>query len=88
MLYIKIHLMSRLLGYKLEFTLPTTFNPPSGPILLLLAFGNIFQNLNLSSPAPVTIELPSGFIAKYKTLNVCPVSVAIFSIVGYFHTIT
>ena len=83
-----IHLISRLLGYKLELTLPTTFNPPRGPILLLLAFGKIFQNLSLSSPAPVTIELPSGFIAKYKTRKVCPVRVAIFSIDGYFHTIT
>lgn len=26
--------------------------------------GNIFQNLKVSSPAPVTIDVPSGFIAK------------------------
>jgi hypothetical protein len=26
--------------------------------------GNIFQNLRVSSPAPVTIVVPSGFIAK------------------------
>ncbi len=48
--------------------------------------GKMFQNLNVSSPAPVTIVLPSGLIAKYNTLYVCPVSVAIFYIFGYFHT--
>ena len=26
--------------------------------------GNIFQNLKVSSPAPVTIVVPSGFMAK------------------------
>ena len=30
--------------------------------------GKMFQNLRVSSPAPVTIVVPSGFIAKYKTL--------------------
>ena len=30
-------------------------------------FGKIFQNLNVSSPAPVTIVVPSGFIARYNT---------------------
>ena len=70
--------MSRLLGYKLEFTLPTTFKPPSGPILLLLALGKIFQNLSLSSPAPVTIFYPQGDPDRYKTLYVCPVRVATF----------
>ena len=29
--------------------------------------GNTFQNLRVSSPAPVTIVLPSGLIAKYRT---------------------
>jgi hypothetical protein len=46
--------------------------------------GKIFQNLKVSSPAPVTIVLPSGLIAKYSTLYVCPVKVATFSIFGYF----
>jgi hypothetical protein len=36
----------------------------------------------------VTMEEPSGLIARYNTLNVCPVSVAIFSIWGYFQTMT
>jgi hypothetical protein len=31
-------------------------------------FGKIFQNLKVSSPAPVTIVVPYGFIAKYSTL--------------------
>jgi hypothetical protein len=66
---------------------PTISLPATAP-RLLLDFGKMFQNLKVSSPAPVTIDEPSGLIAKYKTLYVCPVSVAIFSIVGYFHTIT
>ena len=37
--------------------------------------GNIFQNLRVSSPAPVTIVSPSGLIAKNNTLDVWPVSV-------------
>ena len=45
--------------------------------------GNIFQNRNVSSPAPVTILSPSGLIDKYKTLYVCPVKVAILCIFGY-----
>jgi len=71
-------------GNKVELPLPTT-PAPTVP-LLLLALGNTFQNLRVSSPAPVTIEDPSGLIAKYNTLNVCPVKVAIFSIDGYFQT--
>jgi hypothetical protein len=31
--------------------------------------GYTFQNLKVSSPAPVTIVYPSGLIAKYKTLK-------------------
>lgn len=50
-----------------------------------LGFGKTFQNLRVSSPAPVTIVLPSGLIARYKTLNECPVNVLILSIFGYFH---
>ena len=49
--------------------------------------GNTFQNLNVSSPAPVTKVWPSGLIAKYNTLNVWPVNTAIFFIWGYFQTI-
>lgn len=51
-----------------------------------LADGNTFQNLRVSSPAPVTIFSPSGLIARYSTLMLCPVKVAIFFIEGYFHT--
>lgn len=47
-------------------------------------FGKIFQNLKVSSPAPVTIVVPYGFIARYSTLYVCPVKVSIFSILGIF----
>jgi len=49
--------------------------------------GKTFQNRNVSSPAPVTTVWPSGDIARYKTLYVCPVKVATFDMEGYFHTI-
>ena len=49
--------------------------------------GNTFQNLKVSSPAPVTTDCPSGDIPKYNTRYVCPVKVATFVILGYFHTI-
>ena len=71
-------------GKRVELPFPMT-PAPMAPLLLLL-FGNTFQKRNVSSPAPVTIDEPSGLIAKYSTLKVCPVSVAIFSIDGYFHT--
>jgi hypothetical protein len=61
--------------------------PPNG-MLSLFPFteGNTFQNLNVSSPAPVTIFCPSGLMDKYSTLYVCPVRVVTFCIEGYFHT--
>jgi hypothetical protein len=40
----------------------------SFPSILFLVLGKTFQNLSVSSPAPVTIVLPQGLIAKYKTL--------------------
>ena len=40
--------------------------------------GNTFQNLRVSSPAPVTMVSPVGFIAKKSTRLVCPVNVANF----------
>ena len=49
--------------------------------------GNTFQNLKVSSPAPVTMLCPSGDIDRYRTLYVCPVNVATFCIEGYFQTI-
>jgi hypothetical protein len=52
-----------------------------------LALGKTFQNLKVSSPAPVTIVSPLGFIARNRTRLVCPVKVVIFYNVGYFHTI-
>ena len=39
------------------------------------SLGNIYQNLNVSSPAPVTILSPSGDIPRYRTLKECPVRV-------------
>jgi hypothetical protein len=49
--------------------------------------GNMFQNLRVSSPAPVTIFWPHGLIERYKTLYEWPVKVATFYIDGYFQTI-
>ena len=49
-----------------------------------LRLGNTFQNLRVSSPAPVTIVLPSGLMARYSTRKVWPVRVLIFYILGYF----
>ena len=53
---------------------------------LLLGGGNTFQKRNVSSPAPVTMDWPSGLIARYKTRKVCPVMVANLVMDGYFHT--
>ena len=50
-------------------------------------FGKTFQKRSVSSPAPVTIVVPSGDIAKYNTLYVWPVKVAIFYIFGHFQTL-
>jgi hypothetical protein len=50
-------------------------------------FGKTFQNLRVSSPAPVTIFYPHGLIARYSTLYECPVRVITFFIDGYFQTI-
>ncbi len=52
----------------------------------VLVSGNTFQNLNVSSPAPVTIVCPDGFIAKNNTRLVWPVRVVTFYKLGYFHT--
>ena len=57
------HLKSLLLGNRVELPLPT-IPLPIGPHLLLLALGKMFQKRRVSSPAPVTIELPSGFMAR------------------------
>lgn len=62
------HLKSMLEGNNEEFPLPMT-PAPSAP-LLLRDLGNTFQNLRVSSPAPVTMEDPSGLIARYSTLKV------------------
>ena len=56
------HLKSMLLGKRVEFPFPMT-PVPTAP-LLLLDLGNTFQNLRVSSPAPVTIDEPSGDIAR------------------------
>ena len=49
--------------------------------------GNTFQNLKVSSPAPVTKVCPQGDTDKYKTLKVWPVSRASFFMEGYFQII-
>lgn len=50
--------------------------------LALLSFltfpGKAFQNLSVSSPAPVTMVSPEGLIARKRTLLEWPVSVAVF----------
>lgn len=50
--------------------------------------GNSFQNRSVSSPAPVTTVSPSGAMAKYRTREVWPDSVATLVMDGYFHTTT
>ena len=60
--------------------------PPDATPLSFLSEGKMFQNLSVSSPAPVTMFDPHGDMLKYKTLYVCPVKVAIFCMVGYFQT--
>ena len=57
-----IHLKSRLVGNSWLVPVPTTPEPHKP--LLLRDFGKTFQNLKVSSPAPVTIEEPSGDIAR------------------------
>ncbi len=68
----------------------------SSKVLRLFAFlvfaaflpnGKAFQKRRVSSPAPVTIVCPDGFIAKNSTLLVCPVKVLTFYKLGYFHMI-
>ena len=51
--------------------------------LVDLTFENTFQNLSVSSPAPVTIHSPSGLVARYKTRYVWPVSFATWVRDGY-----
>ncbi len=46
--------------------------------------GKMFKSIRVSSPAPVTIVMLSGFIARY-TLTVWPVRIYIFSILDIFH---
>lgn len=55
------HLMSAPAGKSREV--------PSLDPSLDLGPGKAFQNLRVSSPAPVTIVWPSGDIAKYNTLQ-------------------
>jgi hypothetical protein len=50
----------------------------------LTLLGKAFQNLSVSSPAPVTIVYPEGFIAKKSTRLEWPVRVVVFWRVGYF----
>lgn len=41
--------------------------PPDFLVVPSDRLGKTFQNRNVSSPAPVTIVLPSGLIARYRT---------------------
>ena len=42
--------------------------PPPSLEFSFFALGNRFQNLRVSSPAPVTILEPQGLIDRYSTL--------------------
>ena len=87
--------MSFRLGYRmLEVIWP--YREVDGPMLPVCFFvfpaccsckllplgGKIFQNRKVSSPAPVTRVYPSGLAARYNTLYVWPVSVAIRFMLG------
>ena len=48
--------------------------------------GKTFQNLRVSSPAPVTMFEPHGLMPRYRTRYEWPVSVVTFYIDGYFQT--
>jgi hypothetical protein len=50
-------------GKRVEVPEPTTSFEPRAP-RLDLDLGKMFQNLKVSSPAPVTIEDPSGLMAR------------------------
>jgi hypothetical protein len=53
---------------------------------MLFLGGKMFQNRSVSSPAPVTMLVPSGDMAKYNTRIEWPVSVATGVIDGYDQT--
>lgn len=57
----QLHLMSRCDGW-IELVAPP--ESPMAPILWLFMLGNTFQNLRVSSPAPVTIFEPHGLIER------------------------
>ena len=74
-LLVIVHLMT-----KAEFSI-------CEPIFLIFAdLGKTFQNRRVSSPAPVTMDSPSGLIARYNTRRLCPVKVDSLRIEGYFQT--
>ena len=68
--------MSLRLGYMIEM-----------PLFWVFFGGNTFQNLSVSSPAPVTRVWPSGLAARYKTRYEWPVRVAMRFMLGYFQTL-
>lgn len=53
----------------------------------LILLGKAFQNLNVSSPAPVTMVSPEGFMARNRTRLVWPVRVVVFCKLGYFQIV-
>lgn len=73
------HRMRFTLANGLEATFCVGFAAPGVP--------NTFQNRNLSSPAAEATVHPSGLWAMKRTLDLCPVSSAIFTIEGYFHKV-
>ena len=53
--------------YHLNIMLSVLRIPPDFLVAPSVRFGKTFQNRRVSSPAPVTIVLPSGLIARYRT---------------------
>ena len=81
-LHQRTHYLNSTVGGKVKVELPSRLED-------LPMDGHTDQKRKVSSPAPVTMELPSGDKAKYSTLREWPCSVAIFCIlheVVVFHT--
>ena len=58
------HLKSSLEGNSFDVPEPMISLLPQRAPRLLRDLGKMFQNLRVSSPAPVTIEEPSGLMAR------------------------
>jgi len=53
--------------HRISFALGKNNLDPNCELDFDLHVGNTFQNLRVSSPAPVTIVCPSGDMARYRT---------------------